>query len=78
MGEVLADAAKRGVRVIAETHSSLLLLGIQKRVAEGYLSPAEVKLHWFRRNDRGATSVSSHDMDETGDRSLWGMASGLR
>ena len=37
LAQVLADAAKRGVRVVAETHSSLLLLGVQTLVAEGDL-----------------------------------------
>ena len=39
MAQILADAAKRGVRVVIETHSQLLLLGIQTLVAEGKLSP---------------------------------------
>ena len=43
LAQVLADAAKRGVRVVAETHSSLLLLGVQTLVAEGDLPPELVK-----------------------------------
>ena len=35
LAQVLADAAKRGVRVVVETHSSLLLLAVQTLVAEG-------------------------------------------
>jgi hypothetical protein len=35
MAHVLADAAKRGVRVVVETHSSLLLREVQTLVAEG-------------------------------------------
>lgn len=67
MAQVLANAAKRGVRVVAETHSSLLLLGIQTLVAEGKLPPEMVKLHWFkRRPNDGATEVKSADLDETG------------
>lgn len=66
MAQVLVDAAKRGVRVVAETHSSLLLLGIQTLVAEGQLSPDIVKLHWFRRNENGATEIESADLDEAG------------
>src|SRR5262249_45447559 len=50
MAQVLANAANRGVQVVAETHSSLLLLGVQSLVAEGKLSPDKVKLHWFSRN----------------------------
>jgi predicted ATPase len=66
MAQVLADAAMRGVRVVAETHSSLLLLGIQTLVAEGKLPPELVKLHWFERGDDGATTIRSADLDEGG------------
>ncbi|MEP7338732.1 MAG: AAA family ATPase [Acidobacteriota bacterium] len=66
MAQVLADAAMRGVRVVAETHSSLLLLGIQTLVAEGKLPSDLVKLHWFTRGDDGATTIRSADLDETG------------
>ncbi len=67
MAQILADAANRGVKVVAETHSSLLLLGIQSLVAEGKLSPDKVKLHWFkRRPEDGVTEVSSADLDKAG------------
>ncbi len=66
MAQVLADAAMRGVRVVAETHSSLLLLGVQTLVAEGKLPPELVKLHWFTRGDDGATTIQSADLDEGG------------
>ncbi len=71
LAQVLADAAKRGVRVVAETHSSLLLLGIQTLVAEGKLSPDLVKLHWFSRNEEGITEVDSVDLDEAGTYGEW-------
>ncbi|MCE2400976.1 AAA family ATPase [Candidatus Poribacteria bacterium] len=71
LAQVLADAAKRGVRVVAETHSSLLLLGIQTLVAEGKLSPELVKLHWFSRNKEGITKVDSVDLDEAGTYGEW-------
>ena len=73
LAQVLADAAKRGVRVIAETHSSLLLLGIQTLVAEGDLPPELVKLHWFSRNKDGVTEVDSVDLDEAGTYGDWSM-----
>jgi predicted ATPase len=67
MAQILADAANRGVKVVAETHSSLLLLGIQSLVAEGKLSPDKVKLHWFkRRPEDGVTEVTSADLDKAG------------
>ena len=67
MAQILADAANRGVRVVVETHSSMLLLGIQSIVAEGKFSPDKVKLHWFkRRPDNGVTEVISADLDKAG------------
>ena len=71
LAQVLADAAKRGVHVVAETHSSLLLLGIQTLVAEGDLSPELVKLHWFTRREDGVTEVTSADLDEAGAYGDW-------
>ncbi|MFH1741430.1 MAG: DUF3696 domain-containing protein [bacterium] len=66
LAEILAEAAKRGVRVVAETHSALLLLAIQTLVAEESISPDEVALHWFTRRDDGVTEVTSRDLDEAG------------
>lgn len=71
LAQVMAEAAKRGVRVVAETHSSLLLLGIQTLVAEGKLSPELVKLHWFSRNEEGITEVDSVELDEAGTYGEW-------
>jgi len=67
LAEILADGAKKGVRMVVETHSSILLLGIQTLIAEGKLDPNLVKLHWFSRNEEtGATQVDSADLDENG------------
>lgn len=66
MAQILANAANRGGRVVVETHSSLLLLGVQALVAEGKLAPEKVKLHWFKRDSSGNTKVSSADLDEKG------------
>lgn len=66
MAEVLADAALQGNQLVVETHSSLLLLGIQTLVAEGKLPPELVKLHWFKLRDDGSTQIISADLDEAG------------
>jgi hypothetical protein len=66
MAKILADAAKRGVRVIAETHSALLLTGVQTLVAQGDLQPDLVKLHWFTRDDEGVTNITSANLDSDG------------
>jgi len=71
LATVLAEAALRGVRVVAETHSSLLLLAIQALVAEGKLPPDQVILHWFQRDSRGATQVKTADLDRMGAYGDW-------
>jgi predicted ATPase len=63
---VLADAANRGVRVVLETHSELLLLAVQSLVAEGKLLSEKVKLHWFTRGEDGMTEINSADLDNAG------------
>lgn len=63
---ILADAAKRGVRVIVETHSQLLLLGVQTLVAEGKLPPESVGLNWFQRQADGSSTMIPAELDESG------------
>lgn len=67
LAKILADAAKRDARLVVETHSSILIRGIQTLVAKGELDPALVKLHWFTRDDAtGITHVDSADLDADG------------
>ena len=66
MAEILVDAAKRGVKVVAETHSSLLLLSVQTLVAKGEIPHDLVKLHWFERDPDGITKITSAGLDKDG------------
>ena len=67
LAKILADTAKRGVKLVVETHSALLLLQVQTLVAKRDLDPNLVKLHWFSRSDEdGTTSIESADLDENG------------
>lgn len=67
LAKLLGNAATSKKRLIVETHSSILIRGIQTLVAKGELDPKLVKLHWFTRDDEtGATKVSSSDLDENG------------
>ena len=67
LAKILADTAKRGVRLVVETHSSLLLLMVQTLMAQGDLEPDLVRLHWFSRNpEDGTTAIQSADLDENG------------
>jgi predicted ATPase len=71
MAEVLADAAIEGKRLVIETHSSLLLRGVQTLVAEGKLPAELVKLHWFKLLEDGSTHITSANLDETGAFGEW-------
>ncbi len=71
LAQELAAAAKRGVRVVAETHSSLLIRAIQALIAERNLPPALVRLHWFSRDDSGATEIVPAELDEVGAYGDW-------
>jgi hypothetical protein len=71
LAEILVNAALRGVRVVAETHSTLLVLAVQALVAEKRIAPNDVALHWFHRNDKGVTEISTAELDETGAYGDW-------
>jgi len=66
LADALVKAANRGVRVVVETHSQLLLLALQTRIAEDEIDPERVMLHWFSRRDDGVTEVSSRVPDDKG------------
>ena len=69
---IMADAARRGVRLIVETHSALLLLSVRTLVASSRLDPDLVKLHWFSLSkEDGSTTVSSADLDQEGAYGDW-------
>jgi len=64
---LLVKAANRGVRVVIETHSSLLLRGILTEVAKGAIANDKVMLHWFERDKTtGISKVTSKEPDAAG------------
>ncbi|RFM23863.1 MAG: hypothetical protein D0433_08735 [Candidatus Thermochlorobacter aerophilum] len=65
----LRRAIERGVWVVLETHSDLLLISLQEQVARGALRPEDVLLHWVQRDERGASVLHSTTLDANGD---WG------
>jgi hypothetical protein len=71
LASIMSNAVKRGVRILLETHSSLLLLGIQTAIANGELPPTDVALHWFTRNESGTTCVSNAEVDAAGAFGTW-------
>lgn len=67
LARIMVEAAKRGVRLVVETHSALLLLHVRTLLAQGEIDPDLVKLHWFSRDpEDGTTSIDTADLDEDG------------
>jgi predicted ATPase len=66
IAQAFADAAKRGVKVVVETHSELFLTGVQSLVAEDYLPSELVRLNWFTRRSDGTTKIDSANLDNLG------------
>jgi hypothetical protein len=72
LADVLVRAANRGVRVVAETHSSILLRAVQTAVARNQIVPSDVSLNWFARDPRtGATTVTRADLHDDGSFGDW-------
>ncbi|MDQ4126007.1 MAG: AAA family ATPase [Actinomycetota bacterium] len=71
LGKILGSAVGRRVRIVVETHSSLLLLGIQAAVARGDVTPQDVGLSWFSRDETGSTVVDSAHMNAAGSFGDW-------
>ena len=71
LAEIIVDAVNRGVRVIIETHSELLLLGIQTLVAKGLLDPAKVSLNWFELDEQGNSRIQQTEIESNGSFGGW-------
>lgn len=46
--------SNKSSRILVETHSENLLLGLQLAIAEGRVEPADVAVHWVRGTEKGA------------------------
>lgn len=57
-----------GVRSLLETHSEMFLLRLRRRIAEGGLSPENVKLYWVNDLDQSLQTV---ELDSEGDVDNW-------
>jgi predicted ATPase len=71
-GDLLVRAVRRGVKVVLETHSDLLLRSIQTKIARDELRPDEVGLNWFSRDSiTGYTKVSVAELHSDGSFGDW-------
>lgn len=58
-----AAASNSAPKILIETHSENLLLGIQLAIAEGHIKPSDVAVHWVRGTVEGAV-VELVEFDE--------------
>lgn len=64
---IATSVAERNVNVIIETHSSILIRGIQILVAKRKLNPEAVSLNWFTQNtEDGQTEINEAKLDKYG------------
>ncbi len=70
-GLLVRFAAQNAIKIVIETHSSLVLTGIQTEVARGVLPAADVSLNWFSRDDDGVTQVASGVVESDGSFGDW-------
>jgi predicted ATPase len=72
LATIIGKAINRGVQVIIETHSSILIRGIQIAVVKKQLDKGKVALNWFTQNlNTGETEVSKATLDEFGAFGEW-------
>jgi len=60
--EVAAASPKS--RILLETHSEHLLLGVQLQIVRGLLRPEDVRVYWFRQLDGGQSVAEPASFDE--------------
>lgn len=68
LASIIASAvSERNVKVVIETHSSILLRGIQTLVARKQLKPETVSLYWFTQDkESGQANVAAAKLDNYG------------
>jgi hypothetical protein len=71
LADIILEAADHGVRMVVETHSSLLILALQAAIAEGRIAPDRVSLNWFTRDPAGQTHVTEAQLGDDGSYGDW-------
>nr|VFJ50120.1 MAG: Predicted ATPase [Candidatus Kentron sp. DK] len=71
MGWFLAEVARAGIQVVAETHSDHILNGVRRAVKEDRITPEQVALHFFRARSEAGAQVSCPQLDGAGNLDVW-------
>lgn len=72
LARIICEAVSRNTQVVIETHSELILLGIQTAVASGTLNHEDVELHWFSQDKvTGEAEIASRSLEPDGSFGEW-------
>ena len=71
MGQFLADVARAGIQVLAETHSDHVLNGVRRAVKSKRLAADQVAIHFFRPRSEDRPQVLSPVLDDSGNIDSW-------
>ncbi|MFE8117920.1 AAA family ATPase [Brenneria goodwinii] len=67
LADIIKSALDRGVKIIIETHSSLLIRGIQTKIARKEIDNSKVSLNWFTQDEEtGETIINIETPDDIG------------
>ena len=66
LSRLIHRAVMRGVQVVVETHSELLLVGLQELVASKKFKEKKAIIHWIQRDKAGSSFLQSKELDVNG------------
>lgn len=66
LSNILSKATAKGINVVIETHSSILIRGLQTLTASKKLDKDKINLHWFSQDRYGKTIINNAHLDENG------------
>lgn len=71
LGDAIRDAVNKGVSVVVETHSDMILSRIQYLVATDQINHNDVSLNWFELGDNGNSVIHKQDISDSGSYGTW-------
>lgn len=72
LADIFIDAIHtRNIQIILESHSEHLLRRLQRRIAEGALSPEQAALYFCTTNRQGASQLQPLQLDQYGNITNW-------
>lgn len=65
--DFLIERSEAGARILVETHSEHMLLRLRRRIAEGEIDSARVKIYYVENDDRGNSIVRDVPLTDNGE-----------